>query len=104
MASQMDVYPTIMGLLNIPYQNTTLGIDILKESRPYSIFNGDDKYGIINDKWFLMVRDDKSSHLYQYQSKDPKDYAKKHPEIVTKMNDYAKSNLQAYQYYLKNKN
>ncbi len=101
MASQIDVYPTIMGLLNIPYQNTTLGIDLLRENRPYSYFNGDDKYGVIDKNWYLMVKEDKSNYLYKYQSKDPKDYAKNYPEVVSKMNNYAKSNLQAYQYYLK---
>lgn len=102
MSLQIDAYPTIMGLLNIPYKNTTLGIDLLRENRPYSFFNGDDKYGVIDQNWFLMVREDKSSYLYKYQSKDPKDYSKKYPNIVNKMNDYAKSNLQSYQYFLKN--
>ena len=103
MAEQIDVYPTVMGLLNIAYTNTTLGIDLLKENRPFSYFNGDDKYGVIDQNWFLMVREDQSNYLYKYQSKDHKDYAKEFPEIVNKMNIYAKSNLQSYQYYLKKK-
>ena len=102
MAMQIDVYPTIMGLLNIPYKNTTLGIDLLKENRKFSYFNGDNKYGVIDENWFLIVKEDKSKFLYKFQNKDIKDYANKYPEIVNKMNNYAKSNLQSYQYYLKN--
>ena len=103
MACQIDVYPTVMGLLNIPYSNTTLGINLVKENRPYSYFNADDKYGVIDENWFLMVREDNSSYLYKYQSKDHKDYAKDFPEVVKTMNSYAQSNLQSYQYYLKKK-
>lgn len=102
-AAQIDVYPTIMGLLNQSYHNNTLGIDLLKQDRPYAFFNGDDKYGVIDKDWFLMVRQDKSTLLYDYKKNDKKDYASENKEIVEKMNVYAKSNLQAYQYYLKNK-
>lgn len=36
--SQIDIYPTIMGLLKLPYLNNTLGIDVLKNKRPYVFF------------------------------------------------------------------
>ncbi len=102
-ASQIDVYPTIMGLLNQSYKNNSLGIDLLKEDRPYAFFNGDDKFGVINDTWFLIFRNDKSEHLYKYRDNDKKDYSLENKDELQKMSLYAKSNLQAYQYYLKNK-
>ena len=101
-AGQIDVFPTTMGLLNLSYTNNTLGIDLLKEERPYIFFNGDDKYGIIDKKWLLIVRDDNTSKLYKYQTKDTKDHSKEHPEIVDKMKNYAVSNLQTYQYMMLN--
>lgn len=100
-AGQIDVYPTIMGLLKLNYVNNTLGIDLLREERPYIFFNGDDKYGVIDNEWFLIVNDDRTKSLYRYKSSDTHNYASEKPEIVEKMNIYAQSNLQAFQYIIK---
>lgn len=102
-ASQIDVYPTIMGILNQSYKNNSLGIDLLKEDRPYAFFNGDDKFGVIDNNWFLIVRNDKSEHLYKYRNNDKKDYSLENKIELEKMSLYAKSNLQSYQYFLRNK-
>ncbi len=45
---QPDVLATVMGLLNINYENTGFGIDLLKEKHPYVFFNADVEYGIMN--------------------------------------------------------
>jgi hypothetical protein len=103
MAGQIDVYPTIMGLLKLPYVNNTLGIDLFKEKRPYIFFNSDDKYGVIDNDWFLIVKIDKSKGLYHYRSGDTHNYSNQRPDIVEKMDIYANSNLQSYQYILKTK-
>ncbi|MCX6279176.1 MAG: hypothetical protein NT004_13930, partial [Bacteroidetes bacterium] len=100
MAGQIDIFPTIMGLLKLPYSNNTLGIDLLNESRPYIFFNADDKYGVIDNEWFLIVRNNNTKSLYKYRNKDMHNYATEKLEIVEKMNVYAKSNLQAYQSYM----
>ena len=57
--SQVDVLPTLAGLSNINYQNTTLGRDILDTSRYHSaqafsfIYSPDDEYiGIIKGNYF----------------------------------------------------
>ena len=49
-ATQIDVFPTVRGLLNIPYENNSLGIDLLKEQRPYAVFSTDDKLGCISNE------------------------------------------------------
>jgi phosphoglycerol transferase MdoB-like AlkP superfamily enzyme len=100
-AGQIDVFPTIMGLLKLQYNNNTLGIDLLKESRPYIFFNADDKYGVIDTDWFLIVRDDKIKSLYKYRNSDTHNYAGERPDIVEKMNVYAQSNLQTFQYIIR---
>ena len=43
---QIDVFPTIMGLLNFTYLNNTFGMDLLKAKRPFIYFSADDKYGV----------------------------------------------------------
>ncbi len=100
MAGQIDVFPSIMGLLQIPYQNNTLGINLFEETRPYIYFNADDKYGVIDSSWLLIVRKDKQTGLYQYRTENRTNYATRYPHITTKMMEYAASNLQTYQYIL----
>lgn len=98
MSSQIDILPTLMGILNIPYTNNTLGIDLFSVKRPYSYFNADDKFGVIDQKWYLLVRDDKSLGLYQYQNGNITDFAKKYPGKVDSMKNFAESGMQAYMY------
>lgn len=102
-ASQIDVFPSIMGLLQIPYYNNTLGVDLFRKNRDYAILNADDKYGVIDKNWFLIVKKDRSRSLYKYRDKDLKDYSHIYKDTTEKMDTYAKSNLQVYQ-YLKNTN
>ncbi|MDP4268003.1 MAG: sulfatase-like hydrolase/transferase [Bacteroidota bacterium] len=102
-AGQIDIFPSIMGLLQLSYKNNTLGIDLFSEDRPYILFNADDKYGVIDDKWFLIVGKDKSVKLYKYRSKDVYNYASQQSEVVRKMKTYAESNLQAFQYVIRTK-
>lgn len=99
-AGQIDVFPSIMGLLKIPYENNTLGIDLFREKRPYIFCNADDKYGVFDKDWFLIVHDDKSKKLYRYKNKDKTDYSGQYPAKADSMDVYAKSNLQTYQYIL----
>jgi len=103
MAGQIDVFPTIMGLLKLPYANNTLGIDLLNENRPYIFFNADDKYGVIDRNWLLVVKNDNSKGLYKYQNKDTSNYASRDILRVEQMNRYAQSNLQTFQYMILNK-
>lgn len=90
-----------MGLLNLSYENNTLGIDLLKETRPYIYFNADDKYGVINNDWFLVVRNDGSKSLFKYRFGDTQNYAEQNNDLVKLMNEYAQSNLQTFQYLLR---
>jgi phosphoglycerol transferase MdoB-like AlkP superfamily enzyme len=101
--SQIDIFPTIMGLLKLPYVNNTLGIDALKNKRPFVFFNADDKYGVIDSNWFLIVRKDKSEALYRYKHNELTNYASENDSVVNKMKTYAESNLQTFQYILKKK-
>jgi phosphoglycerol transferase MdoB-like AlkP superfamily enzyme len=98
---QIDVFPTIMGAINLPFINATLGIDLLKQTRPYIFINSDDKYGVLNKELFLIVRKDGSSNLYKYLNYDKTDYLKTYENEANQMNDYARSNLQVFQYILK---
>jgi phosphoglycerol transferase MdoB-like AlkP superfamily enzyme len=99
---QIDIFPTLMGILNLPYKNNTLGIDLRKESRPNIFFNGDDKFGVIDKDWFLISRQDRKINLYYYQKKDTRDHSSEHADIADKMKNYAEANLQSFQYVILN--
>ena len=97
---QIDVFPTIMGLLNYSYVNNTLGIDLLneKEKRPYIYFSADDKYGVLDDEFYLIVREDGSPGLYKYKTSDLRDYLSQYKEKAADMKTYAESMFQTTQW------
>ena len=95
--SQIDVFPTIMGILNLNYENNTLGIDLLKEKRPFAIINDDDKIGILNNELLLILNENTNSKLYKYKKLDKLNYIKNYQIKANEMEKYAKSNLQVFQ-------
>jgi hypothetical protein len=54
---QMDIFPTVMRLLNFSYINNTLGVDLLNDKWLYSYFPASDKIGCI-DKNILHLSDE----------------------------------------------
>lgn len=103
MASQMDVFPTIMGMTGLPYINSTMGIDLLSLKRPYSFFSTDDAYGVIDSTDLLIVHADKKISIFNYRTNDPSDdYASAKKEKIQIMRNYAESHMQAYLYLKKN--
>ncbi|MGE5343292.1 MAG: LTA synthase family protein [Candidatus Omnitrophota bacterium] len=99
---QIDVFPTVMGLLNIPYVNNTFGIDLLKEKRPYIFFSEDDKYGALGDSFYLIVGEDGRSRLYKYRNKDLQDCALENKPEAERMRTYAESMFQTAQWIVGN--
>ena len=71
---QIDVYPTIMGLLGYKYVNNTPGVDLLKEYRPFMFFSADDKIGCTNQEFFYVYRTNGNESLYKYKNQDTHDY------------------------------
>ena len=98
-ASQMDLFPTVMGILGKNYINNTLGIDLLNENRPYTYFMGDDKYGVLNHEWLLINKPSEDQiGLYKYQEKEKKNYISDYPELAADMQKYAESAWQVSEY------
>ncbi|MCK5059485.1 MAG: sulfatase-like hydrolase/transferase, partial [Candidatus Aminicenantes bacterium] len=99
---QIDVFPTIMGILNIPYVNNTMGIDLLKESRPFIYFYGDDKMGCLNEEYFLVIRDKGNESLYAYRTRDTKSYLDSKKQLAASMKDYFFSMMQTTKWLIRN--
>jgi phosphoglycerol transferase MdoB-like AlkP superfamily enzyme len=100
---QIDVFPTVMGRLNIPYVNNSLGIDLLAENRPYIYFCSDDKIGCLNHEFFLVIRDSGFQSLYHYPNRDPRDYSRMNQAIGIHMRSYCLSMLQTARWMVKNR-
>ncbi len=101
LGGQIDLFPTLMGIMNIPYENNTLGVDLLKHNREYMYMCSDNKFGVINHEYFLVVEKEIKG-LYKYKNGDLRNYATENRELVNKMERYGKANMQAAQYIIKN--
>ena len=62
---QIDVAPTLLGMLRINYIQNNLGIDLLKEERPCMFFSADNMLG---------VKDTKHFYIYDTESKQESNY------------------------------
>jgi hypothetical protein len=52
---QVDVFPTIMGLLDRSYMNNTFGIDMFKTKRPYMFFSSDNALDVSMRNTFILI-------------------------------------------------
>lgn len=100
---QIDIFPTLMGLLNLEYTNNSLGIDLLKEERPYMVFCSDNDMGCINDSLFYVFNPrEKSEIVYDLRKTgDVTNYYEKYKNEAAEMKDYGLSILTATDYLTK---
>ncbi len=97
---QIDLGPTLMGLLQLPYVNNSLGIDLLRESRPCIFINDDDKIGVLDKEYLLIINDKKETGLYHYPDQNTKNLMNDFQEKAKFMEEYAKANLQVFQWMI----
>ena len=73
---QPDVLSTVAGILNLNYDNTTLGLNIMNEKHPFVYFTADDKLGCLSDDgyYFYELMTQKTKRLRKYLALDQKDY------------------------------
>lgn len=101
LCGQIDIFPTVMHLLRIPYVNHTMGINVFMEKRPYIFFSNDDKIGCVNDKYFLVVRMSGGESLYDYKAKSTIDEIHENASLAADMKNYAFSMMQTSQLVLR---
>jgi phosphoglycerol transferase MdoB-like AlkP superfamily enzyme len=89
---QIDLFPTLLGLLNVPYVNNSLGVDLLKEKRPCMFFVSDNQLGCINSD-YLYVRNfvNQADFLYDLCREQPDNLAAQYPAVTRQMSDYGLS-------------
>ena len=97
---QIDIYPTLMGLLNVDFINYTLGINLIQQKRNYFSFSSDDKWACINDSMLFIGRSNGIYSLHKYQDGDLTNYLEAYPLITQTMRKHGEANLQAAQWIL----
>ena len=101
---QIDVFPTVMGLLNIPYVNNTLGVDLLREGRKSIAFSADDKLGCVNiDYYWYHNYAAENEYLLHYRNRDPNQYLMTFPLLKDTLKTFSQSLLQTTQWLIENK-
>lgn len=97
LGSQLDILPTLMGILEYDYINTTLGIDLMKEKRDFVFFNADNNLGCLNDTVLYVQRESGVNSLYYYRNNDITEQLGRYPAFAAEMKRYAESMVQTAQ-------
>ena len=86
--SQMDIYPTILSLIGIDFENNCLGINALKEKRRYAMFVNDDHLGCSDGKFFYCY-DIYTKKENLYRVGESSNLISEEPELLADMRNYA---------------
>ncbi|MCL2041406.1 MAG: sulfatase-like hydrolase/transferase [Bacteroidales bacterium] len=99
LGGQIDIFPTTMQLLRLPYVNNTMGIDLLSEERSFVYFSSDQRYGVISDSLFLIVSQSNDVEgLFRYRTNDTTNYFNQYKTVAAEMRRYAEAHFQVAQY------
>lgn len=89
-ALQIDVAPTVLGMLGIGYGDAMIGIDILHYQRPYAFFGSGNMIGATDGEMLYIYRhENRSSSLYRFKDESAKDIAMQNPDSLDAMRSYA---------------
>lgn len=103
MGTQTDIFPTVMGILNIEYENNSLGIDLLKEKHSYAVFSSDDKLGCINQQYLYCYNTiSRQEFLYDYRNNNPNNIMNEFPLVFDSIRNYASASVKVTNYLLEN--
>ncbi len=86
--SQMDIYPTILSILGIDFENNCLGINVLNEKRRYAVFTNNDHLGCSDGNYFYCY-DIYTQKENLYKLGDAKNIIDQEPERANDMRTYA---------------
>lgn len=104
LGEQVDVLPTLLGLLNQSYENRTFGVDLFREKRPYVFFSSDDALGCISPEYFFTHNfKTKVEGLYRYPENSSENMISSHQAEADTMRTYSAAMFQTASYMFKNK-
>jgi phosphoglycerol transferase MdoB-like AlkP superfamily enzyme len=100
MANQTDIFPTVMGMLGLPYIQNTLGYDLMHETRPYAFFSQDEKMGVINDKFLYVARKSGQESIALYNENARIDLSDQYSVTKEEMRNYATEMLRVSEWMI----
>lgn len=98
---QIDVFPTIAGLLGGSYVNNTPGIDLLSDSRKWMLFSQDDKIGVADKEQVYIWEKNGNESMYDFA--EGKEILQNNRAKADSMKTYGLSMIQ-YAQWLRNNN
>ena len=105
LALQIDIGPTIIGMLFPEEGNNSFGIDLQRQQRKYAYFSADNKIGVLDGQHFYRYRmDDGKESLYRYREQDEQDYISAEKSKADSMRIYGFSMIQEAYLRLKSGN
>lgn len=102
LGGQIDVFPTVMGLLNKQFVNNTMGVDLNKTKREAIYFSADNKIACISAEWLYVIRDGGKESLYKYKENDLNEYIDSHRSAADSLKNIAFSHIQATEWLILN--
>ncbi len=98
----MDIFPTLMGILKMPYINSTMGIDLRSEKREFIYFSADDKIGCIDNDYYHINNLSVGESMFKLTDDKSINIISSKKEIADKMKNYSLSSIQAAQWLVNN--
>jgi phosphoglycerol transferase MdoB-like AlkP superfamily enzyme len=100
LALQIDLFPTLMGLMNQQFINNTLGVNLLEKKRPYAFFSADNRLACLNEQFYLIMNKRGKTSLYRYKEKSLIDVKEEQASLVDSMKIHVFSMLQTAQWMI----
>lgn len=90
LALQIDLGPTLLGMIPHPQPNETFGLDLLRQQRQTAYFCSDDKVCALDSSHlYIYHMNDNYGTLYHYTCGDLTDYAHDDPDRASRMKEYS---------------
>ncbi len=102
LGGQIDVFPTVMSLLNLSYTNNSFGVNLFKEERKFLPFTYDDELGCISKDCFCIQQKEKTT-LFRLWNDERCCDMMGDPQRSDSMITFTKAALQTMQSMIKNR-
>jgi phosphoglycerol transferase MdoB-like AlkP superfamily enzyme len=99
LGGQIDIYPTVLHLLNIPYTNNSFGINLFKETRDFLPFTYDEELCTI-DKKNLLIISQSTENLFEITGEGKNILAADKLPLADAMKVYSQSVMQTLQWMI----
>jgi arylsulfatase A-like enzyme len=95
-SQQIDIMPTVLGLLNYDQPYLSFGFDVNRTQDRFAINYTNGYYQLYSDKYVLVFDGKETTGLYQLRTDMSHNFAGELPEIQEEMEQKAKAFLQQY--------